>query len=128
LKVNLFDLSTKSLLQSELVQELTTHIIESEKADVRELNVIIVNDSYLRDLNKRFRDIDACTNVIAFPLEEISEIYVSYEQAGDINELLYFVVHGLLHIIGYEHDSQEEDARMHDKCLHYINKFLPATH
>ena len=86
-------------------------------------NVIIINDDEIHKLNKKYRNIDRATDVITFALEDYKEgptldirvlgdIYISYDkvikQAKDYGhsktrELCFLAVHGLLHLLGYDH-------------------------
>ena len=74
--------------------------LAAEGTIVKTLNIIITNDNYLKALNRRFLKKDKPTNVISFHMEEVSEIYISNDQVSDTNELYYYIIHGLLHIVG----------------------------
>lgn len=94
------------------------------------LNVVFVNDSYIRALNKRYRDNDKPTDVLSFSYINlidlknsglIGEIYISVPtaemQAKEYkwkleNELCKLFVHGFLHIFGYDHESDEDYKKM----------------
>lgn len=91
------------------------------------LSVAVVTDAAIREINRRFLDHDFETDVIAFPLDEDDgEIVVSadraIEEAGErgvdpMAELMLYVVHGILHLLGYD-DHEPADAReMHDRSL-----------
>lgn len=91
------------------------------------LSVAVVTDAAIREINRRFLDHDYATDVIAFPLDESDgEVVVSaeraIEEAGERGvdataELLLYVVHGILHLLGYD-DHEPEDAReMHERSL-----------
>ena len=95
------------------------------------LNIVIVDNERIREINKEYRNKDAVTDVISFAFEEVNdvkyddvrflgEIYISYErcesQAKDYGhsvriEFSYLAVHGLLHLLGYDH-MNEEDKRV----------------
>jgi len=88
------------------------------------LNVVFVNDKYIRALNKAYRGKDAPTDVLSFNYdadELIGEVYVSVETAdrqardhkhslGD--ELIRLIVHGILHVHGYDHEDDEDYKKM----------------
>lgn len=104
-----------------------------------EFNVIIVNNDFIHDLNKNYRGIDRETDVISFALfddktfnpEErvLGDIYISidkvYEQANEyghsnIRELCFLAVHGMLHLLGYDHMEKSDEEVMfnlQDKIL-----------
>lgn len=95
-----------------------------------EVAIILAGDSYLQELNRRFRGLDAPTDVLAFRMEEpaafekleaekegavaLGDIYISLDRARDQaaaagssfeREVLTLAIHGLLHLLGYDHDS-----------------------
>ena len=99
-------------------------------------NVILVDNSTIHELNKKYRNIDRETDVISFALldekeEEsycdkmiLGDIYISVdkaiEQAKDYNhtlirELCFLSIHGLLHLLGYDHIEKEDEKIMFDK-------------
>ena len=96
------------------------------------LNIVIVDNEKIREINKEYRNKDAVTDVISFAFEEVKdvnyedvrflgEIYISYErckeQAKDYGhsvrrEFCYLAVHGLLHLLGYDHMTEEDKKVM----------------
>jgi len=95
-------------------------------------NVVVTNDSLISDLNRDFRHKDSLTDVLSFPLgkkDEINgEIYICWSrvlsQAEDYGhtwqrEYAYLLVHGILHLLGYEHGSEPcpEMRKMEEKTL-----------
>jgi len=92
-----------------------------------ELAVILVDDEYLRELKREFFDQDMYTDVIAFrlnPYEENrveGEVYISlhraaeqaveYDVTADL-EVLRLAVHGTLHLLGYEDDTERKQQEM----------------
>jgi probable rRNA maturation factor len=99
------------------------------------LTVTLVDDDEIREINRRHRDIDRPTDVLSFPLvddangfalppgapRELGDVVVSYPrtlvQAAEYGhsvqrELAYLVVHGVLHIMGHDHELPAEQAVM----------------
>jgi probable rRNA maturation factor len=93
--------------------------------------VIITGDELLHDLNRRYRGVDAPTDVLAFPDDErgpfggqpryLGDVLISYPRAEEqaaaaghstLAELQLLVVHGLLHLLGYDDEEENERARM----------------
>jgi probable rRNA maturation factor len=104
-------------------------------AKVIEVSVMLADDNFVQDLNKEYRGKDNPTNVLSFPSEEFTA--GDYEQAdefvmlGDIaialetiereaieqdkdikDHLTHMVVHGTLHLLGYDHIEDEEAEDM----------------
>ena len=110
-------------------------------ADGVTLTVLTTGDETLQDLNQRFLGIDAPTDVLAFPeaegvplgpdeLRSLGEVAISVptamRQAEELghplgDELAHLLVHGILHLCGYEHEGGGEDAaRMRAREEHYL--------
>ena len=95
-----------------------------------ELTVVLTDDAQVHELNRQFRDVDAPTDVLSFPVGEtdpdsgnlyLGDIVISIERAeaqasaeGHTleDELRLLVVHGALHLLGHDHADEEEKARM----------------
>ena len=94
------------------------------------LTIALDNDETLRELNRQFRDIDATTDVLSFSSNEIDpdsgelylgDVVISYpravQQAEDVGhsvnaELQLLVVHGVLHLFGYDHINEDDKKVM----------------
>lgn len=128
---------TGSNLDKELneLKALLQNVCQDEKLDSGEFNVIIVDSNKIRELNKEYRNIDRVTDVISFALEDddtfnledyrvLGDIYICLEQAlkqaedyghSFKRELSFLAIHGLLHLLGYDHMSEEEEKIMFKK-------------
>lgn len=102
---------------------------ESQSLDV-DLSIVLTDDSRLHQLNREYLGIDAPTDVLSFPSSEadpetgaryIGDVLISLPRAeGQANaaghplesEVQLLVVHGVLHLLGYNHADAEEKARM----------------
>ncbi len=121
MKINIFNECKDRTLNEKSIRRLIRKVVKKEKAKLYTLNVIITDNAYLRRLNKMFFKKNRTTNVISFTMDDVSEIYVSRDKSRSNEELLYFILHGLLHIIGYEHKSKQDELRMEDKCFTYLS-------
>ncbi len=94
-------------------------------ADRVELTIVITGNAQLRKLNRQFRHIDAPTDVLSFNADDgtayLGDIVISYPkakaqaQAGGHPveaELQLLVVHGVLHLLGHDHYTRAEKAKM----------------
>jgi len=97
-----------------------------------EISVLLTGDEEIRVLNRRYRGTDAATDVLSFPQGDREEWIPSWwEELGDIvisvptaqaqaaayghaleREIGFLFVHGLLHLLGFDHGEEEERARM----------------
>lgn len=88
------------------------------KYEIDNINIVFVKSEYIKELNKRYREIDAPTDVLSFEIKKGScEIYICpefvYESfQGDAyeEEILRLIIHGTLHILGYDHLRSMNDA------------------
>jgi probable rRNA maturation factor len=120
MEINVFTLHTALQVNKRKIIRLVKKIIRDEKYQLHVLNIVIADNNYLKKLNQMFLKKKCSTNVISFNLGDISEIYVSADRAKTYRELYYCIAHGLLHIIGYDHQKRKQEELMHDKCSHYI--------
>lgn len=105
--------------------------LELEQADPKaELTILLSDDSQLHALNRQFMQVDAPTDVLSFPAQEVDpetgvlylgDIIISLERAQAqadagghalLAELQLLVVHGVLHLLGHDHAADDEKARM----------------
>ncbi len=112
------------------VKQIVQSTLEAEQCPGAAIDIILVDDEYLRELKYEYFDVDAYTDVIAFRLnpyeEEMveGEIYISlhraaeqameYDTTADM-ELLRLIVHGTLHLLGYEDATPETKHTMTKK-------------
>ncbi len=101
------------------------------------LNVILSSDETIRELNRKYRDKDCPTDVLSFPFEEsdfLGEIYISLERAavqavdfglGYDAEVERLFVHGLLHLLGYNHEHETERSEMEALEIRYCSLSRP---
>ncbi|MFK5884087.1 MAG: rRNA maturation RNase YbeY [Candidatus Izemoplasma sp.] len=98
------------------------------------INVILVDNNAIKDYNKNYRNIDKATDVLTFPdgtfgnlgdviisMDKVKEQATEYEHSFN-RELAFLAVHGLLHTIGYDHQTDDEDKEMTDIQNHILNK------
>ncbi len=97
----------------------------------RDVELILTDDAEIRQLNATYRGIDKATDVLSFPLEEmpgapLGTIVISIdkvrEKATELGhsqkeELQLLFIHGLLHLLGYDHESDEGEMRQKEAAL-----------
>lgn len=88
------------------------------------VSIAFVSPKKMRELNKIYRGKDSMTDVLSFNLntkECFGEIVFSFEQAKIQafemkhpikNELIFLLVHGLLHLFGYDHENEKDQKKM----------------
>jgi probable rRNA maturation factor len=100
-----------------------------------DVDILIATNKRLRDLNRRFRRKDKPTDVLSFPRPSGGDIAISAQIALDnaqryghslANELKILVLHGMLHLAGYDHESDNGRMARVESRLHSQLK-LPAS-
>lgn len=125
------------------VKKVVNYALEQENVDNAEFSIIIVDNDYIHKLNKEYRQIDKTTDVISFALEDndeinygsirlLGDIYISIDKAKEqaleynhslLRELSFLAVHGLLHLLGYDHMNQEDEKIMFEKQERILSSY-----
>jgi probable rRNA maturation factor len=120
-----------------LLQRTTTHILNALDCPDGELSVLIVDDPQIAELNQQYLLREGPTNVIAFPMREGEFPHITPNLLGDVvisvdtaereaasagmnleDRFLELLIHGILHLFGYDHETDEAEAKlMEDKAL-----------
>jgi len=125
-------------LNQRKIKEIIRKILQYLKVDEEtEISVLFTDDKFIRSLNNKYRGIDKPTDVLSFSLQEgaikypevesdklLGDIIISVEtaqrQADTLNhtiekELAVLLIHGLLHLTGYDHEKNEDYKIMWEK-------------
>lgn len=118
------------------LKELVELTVKSEVdiSSEKEISLTFMNNKEVKKLNARYRDKDEPTDVLAFPLEGkiLGEVVVSVEQAEKqaedykhslYRELGFLIIHGVLHLLGYDHKNKSDRAEMKAKENEYLQEF-----
>jgi len=112
--------------------EVLNHTLEHEKVNNAIFSIIFVEDDEIHRINKEYRGIDRVTDVISFAFEDSKDLeYNDIRLLGDIyicipqmkrqaieyghsekRELSFLSVHGLLHLLGYDHMNKIDEEKM----------------
>jgi probable rRNA maturation factor len=117
----------RSPLDEEGLADLAQRTLMGEGAGEVELSLSFVEPEEMAELHQRYMDEDGPTDVLSFPLGEdglLGDVVVCPEQAGMNNldvesELKLLVVHGVLHLLGHDHENESERAEMWERQHHY---------
>ena len=121
------------------IKGLGEKVLQGEK-NRQNVNVILVDDKYITRLNKKFLNKNGSTDVLSFNMAEgkkmnpepevLGEIYISLDRAEKQakeydhslqEEVSLLAVHGLLHLLGYEHGKRDEEKKMREKEEKYLS-------
>jgi probable rRNA maturation factor len=111
---------------AEALREVISGCLGRMGVENAEVHIVLTGDQTLRELNRRFRDIDRATDVLSFPDGDqlpsgrrfLGEIIISLDSArrqaealghGELRELCELALHGSLHLLGYDHVRDQGD-------------------
>ena len=140
------DRQDKLNVSEELIEKIKDIIIEcldyEGYDDDYEVSLSFVDNKEIHELNKQFRGIDRPTDVLSFPMlsddfdieleeESLGDIVISleraFEQSKEYNhsferEVCFLVCHSTFHLLGYDHDTEENTKQMREKEEYILNK------
>lgn len=110
----------------DLVEQVVLATLAQIDFDGGGVTILLTDDESVRDLNARFRDKDKPTNVLSFPAPQnpeghLGDIALAFgvctrealEQGKPLaNHLQHLVAHGVLHLVGYDHETDAEAEQM----------------
>ena len=122
--------------------------LEMEGVGASNFSIVFIDDEKMHELNKTYRGIDSTTDVLSFAFEDNNKLCYNIRQLGEIfvsipkmqaqaseyghsetRELAFLVVHGLLHLLGYDHTKGEaEEKEMFEKQELVLNEFEETKH
>jgi probable rRNA maturation factor len=115
---------TERTIDSKKVSNIAKKVIEKELADteIGSLNILLTDDAEITSINKQFRNKEESTDILSFGygLEEepIGDIVISLERISEQSqefgnsfeeELLSITIHGVLHVLGYDHEGDDTE-------------------
>jgi len=126
-----------------ILKKVLKKVLKLENVKNAFFEIIFVDEKKIQEINKTYRNIDKITDVISFAFEDndkrvynktriLGEIYICIprmiEQAqtygySQTRELCFLSVHGLLHLLGYDHIKKDEETQMFQKQELILNEF-----
>lgn len=133
----------KEIPNYEEIENYVEYLVKELNLDNCMFNIIFITNEEIHKINKEYRKVDRPTDVISFALEDnkdieykdfrlLGDIYISVdkaiEQAGEYNhslkrELCFLSTHGILHLLGYDHQTKEEEEEMFTKQKELLEKY-----
>jgi len=139
----------KDRVDEERVRKIAQQVLRAEGvAPPYEVSIVFTDSDTVRRLNRDYRGVDEPTDVIAFHMlsqketsppfvlppdgvTRLGEVIISYPQAVEQakeqghsveQELALLIIHGILHLLGYDHEQPEEEAKMRAKEKELLEK------
>ena len=137
-KVTISSSQTALRVPRKRLTELVAFVARSEGAAIAEVDLAVVNRDEIASLNRRYLRRAGPTDVLSFDLSDADDegICAQVIVCGDLaaaqapehgltprRELMVYVIHGLLHLMGYEDDSVRGAARMHARQDELLEAF-----
>lgn len=133
----------KEIPNYEEIENYVKYLVKELNLDNCMFNIIFITNEEIHKINKEYRKVDRPTDVISFALEDnkdieykdfrlLGDIYISVdraiEQARDYNhslkrELCFLSTHGILHLLGYDHQTKEDEEEMFTKQKELLEKY-----
>lgn len=140
----------RSLVDENHVRKIVRYVLEAEGlTSPYEVSIVLTDSEAVQRLNRDYRGVDEPTDVIAFYMQpqredtssfvlppngitRLGEIIISYpqavEQAGEQGhsvdkELALLIIHGILHLLGYNHEQPEEEKQMREREQELLGKY-----
>ena len=140
---NIFNETDENLDEyTDTLNGVLDYALKYEKVDNAEFNIIFVSSDKIHEINREYRGVDRVTDVISFALEDSKEIELDHRLLGDIyicleraheqaieyghsflREIAFLMIHGLLHLLGYDHMEPEDEKIMFSKQEDILNEY-----
>ncbi|ACO04127.1 MAG TPA: rRNA maturation RNase YbeY [Persephonella sp.] len=136
-------------ITKKFVKEAVEKILEHLNIDNVEISITLTDDSTIKEINRQWRGKDKPTDVLSFPIDEkppkyryriLGDVVISLpyakKQAEEIGlpyreEIIRLLIHGILHLLGYDHERSEKEAQvmfsLQDEIFENIRSYFSRT-
>ena len=128
-------------VSSRKLRKIALKVLELVEQDQAELSIALVGNVQIQKLNAKFRKKDYPTDVLSFPagdelptgVQLLGDVVISVERAKEqakerrrtLNEeMVTLLIHGIVHLLGYDHERSPKDARIMDRLEKKIYRAL----
>jgi probable rRNA maturation factor len=128
-------------VSSRKLRKIALRVLEIVERGQAELCLVLVGNREIQDLNAKFRKKDYPTDVLSFPLGGklpagvllLGDVVISVEKAKEQaehggrtldEEMVTLLIHGIVHLLGYDHERSPKDARIMDRLEKKIHRAL----
>ncbi|MBA7596479.1 Endoribonuclease YbeY [subsurface metagenome] len=108
---------TTNKVDEEFLKGLVKKVLQGENKKIADLSIVLVGQGRIRELNKKYRGKNKTTDVLSFQYDELGEVIICLREVkknakkfGSTykKELARILIHGILHILGYDHEKMKE--------------------
>lgn len=123
------------LMHQQVVSDWITSVIQSENQSISAINYIFCSDPYLHQINVDYLQHDTFTDIITFPYSYSpieADLFISIDRVRENaniyqttfeKELLRVIIHGVLHLLGFDDKNQEQQLTMRQKENELVEKY-----
>jgi probable rRNA maturation factor len=110
-------------------------VLKWEKKQGLEINLVLVDNKYIKEINLEYRLKNRITDVISFESPEGGDIFISADRAKEQareygasfdEEMCRLLIHGTLHVLGYDHIKKDDEKNMKPKEKKYFKAVMGA--
>jgi probable rRNA maturation factor len=124
---------TKAKLNKRKIEEAVSIFLKKNKKVKKDVSIAIIGDKKMKKLNKKYRGIDKTTDILSFKGEEnfLGELIINYAQIKrqakkfsntPDQEFIFILIHGLLHLIGFDDKTEKDREFMIKKGEKFIKE------
>ncbi|HXX38180.1 MAG TPA: rRNA maturation RNase YbeY [bacterium] len=143
MEVSVINLQHKIAVEPNFIREVVRDVLSLEgQRNSPDVSIALVDNAYIRVLNREYRGADQATDVLAFPMEPdrdgfaepaLGDVVISVERAREQarqfrhplrRELALLAIHGVLHLLGYEDETEAGAAAMWSRQKMLLEKIL----
>jgi probable rRNA maturation factor len=123
------------------IKQITLAILKIIRQEHAELSLVLIGNAEMRELNAKYRKKDYATDVLSFPVEErfplpvrlLGDVIISVDKALEQakerrrsldEEMVILLIHGIVHLMGYDHERSAKDARIMDRLEKKVRRRL----
>lgn len=133
--IDISNYTTHPEIDISIIRRAAFLTLSTYESGTYELSILLTNDEHITELNREYRNIGSPTDVLAFPMllngdnslpdsKMLGDVVISLETAERqaktekhtfADEIAFLTVHGILHLIGYDHHTPEDAKKMFNK-------------
>lgn len=133
----------KEIEEIAFLEKYIKYVSKRENIEDAIFNIIFVSNDKIHELNRDYRGVDRVTDVISFALEDgedlkepgirvLGDVYIAVDVAYDqaltyghsrLREICFLATHGILHLLGYDHMTEEDEKIMFDKQKEILDSY-----
>ena len=131
-KIEFYNETKEKVLEEKELKKIIKYALKYMNLKNVSFSVIFVDNNKIQEINRDYRNIDRVTDVITFRLADYEEVmcgkinilgdvYISLDKAKEqaieyghsyLRELSFLLIHGFLHLLGYDHMNEEDEKEM----------------